>query len=181
LLTKWKKISEEIVNRNNHWTYKLDKFEIPDRMRGEYHYVHTNGSTLIIPILPNKKILLVNQYRYLINREALEFPCGVLEDSLSPIENAQKELQEETGFKAGQIFPVGEFVPYSGVSDETCYVFIATELNPAPLKPDDTEEFELVELSFEDLDRQILTNQIKDGMTLAAWVLTKNNAAEMLK
>jgi ADP-ribose pyrophosphatase len=181
LLTKWKKISEEIVNRNNHWIYKLDKFEIPNRLNGEYHYVHTNGSTLIIPILPNNKILLVNQYRYLINREALEFPCGVLEDSLSPIENAQKELQEETGFKAKQIFPAGEFIPYSGVSDETCYVFIASGLYSSPLKPDETEEFELVELSVEDLGNKISTNKIKDGMTLAAWILAKDNVIEMLK
>ncbi len=181
MLTKWKKISEEIINRNNHWTYKLDKFEIPNRLHGEYHYVHTNGSTLIIPILPNNKILLVNQYRYLIKQEALEFPCGVLENSLSPIENAQKELQEETGFKAEHIFPAGEFIPYSGVSDETCFVFIASGLNPDSLKPDDTEEFEIVELSTLDLDNLISTNKIKDGMTLAAWTLAKNNVIEMLK
>ncbi len=181
MLVRWKKISEEIIYRNNHWVYKRDKFEIPNRTKGEYHYVHTEGSTLIIPVLPSKKILLVNQYRYLIDEEALEFPCGVLEKGLKPHENALKELREETGFTAGNIIRVGEFIPYSGVSDEISYVFIAENLSEEPLEADETEEFELVELSPKEIDEMILSNKIKDGMTLAAWALAKQKVLDMLK
>ncbi len=181
MLTKWKKISEKIINRNSHWVYKLDKFEIPNRAKGEYHYVHTNGSTLVIPVLPSKKILLVNQYRYLIDEEALEFPCGVLEENLTPDENALKELREETGYTAHEIIYVGKFIPYSGVSDEISYVFIARDLSVNPLPPDETEEFELVEFSFDELDEMISTNKITDGMTLAAWTIAKRKLFEILK
>ncbi len=181
MLARWKKISETVVNRNNHWTYKLDKFEIPNRGKGEYHYVHTNGSTLVIPILSSGKILLVNQYRYLVEEEVLEFPCGVLEENYEPAENAQKELREETGYEAGKLHFVGKFIPYSGVSDEISYVFIAENLKENPLPADETEEFELVELTVKELDEMISSNKIKDGMTLAAWTIAKRKALELLK
>ncbi len=181
MLVHWKKISEKTVYGNNHWTYKLDEFEIPNRSRGEYHYVHTNGSTLIIPLLPSGKILLVNQYRYLIDDEALEFPCGVLEENLSPEENARKELREETGYDAEELAFAGGFVPYSGVSDETTYVYIAKNLFENPLPSDDTEEFELVELTVRQIDEMISANEIKDGMTLAAWALAKPKIIETEK
>jgi ADP-ribose pyrophosphatase len=181
MLLRWKKLSEKIVYRNNHWTYKLDEFQIPDRSKGEYHYVHTNGSTLIIPVLPSNKLLLVNQYRYLIDEEALEFPCGVLEDNLTPEENAKKELREETGFTAQNIIKAGEFIPYSGVSDEISHVFIATDLEPSPLPPDETEEFELVELTIDEFEELINSNKLKDGMTLAVWQLAKQNVLSILK
>lgn len=181
MLTKWKKISEETIYRNNHWTYKLDKFKIPNRQSGEYHYVHTKGSTLIIPLLPSQKLLLVNQFRYLIDREAVEFPCGVLEAGLSPAENAQKELREETGYKAENLIYAGKFIPYSGVSDEICHVFIATGLAENPLTPDETEEFELLEFSIEEFENQIDKNRIDDGMTLAAWMLSKKKILSLLQ
>ena len=180
MLTTWKKISEEVINRNSHWAYKRDKFEIPGRKKGEYHYVHTEGSTLIIPVLSSGKILLVNQYRYLVGKEVLEFPCGVIEPNLTKEENAIKELREETGFTANEIFYVGEFIPYSGVSDEISYVFIAKDLQPSPLQPDDTEEFELVELTVSEFEKMIPENKIIDGMTLAAWQMAKEKVKKLL-
>jgi len=181
LLTRWKKISEEIIYGNNHWVYKRDKFEIPGRTKGEYHYVHTNGSTLVIPVLPGNKLLLVNQYRYLIDEEALEFPCGVLEANLSPEQNALKELREETGYDAKDLRFAGKFIPYSGVSDEICYVYIAENLSPNPLVPDETEEFELLEITFEKFEEMISRNKISDGMTLAAWQLAKGKIRGTLR
>ncbi len=181
MLTRWRKISEEILYGNNHWKYKLDKFEIPGKTTGEYHYVHTNGSTLIIPFLSDGKILLVNQYRYLIDEEVLEFPCGVLEEGFSPEENARKELREETGYDASHFLFVGEFIPYSGVSDEISYVFLAKDLFPNSLPADDTEEFELLEITIDEFERMISSNKIKDGMTLAAWQLAKPHINDFLK
>ena len=94
MLKKWKKISEKLLFKNNFWSYILEEFEIEGNNRGEYHYVHTNGSTLIIPVLTSGKIILVNQYRYLNKKESLEFPCGSIQNNISKEENALKELRE---------------------------------------------------------------------------------------
>ncbi|MBK9249900.1 MAG: NUDIX hydrolase [Ignavibacteria bacterium] len=66
---------------------------------GEYHYVHSRGATLIIPQLPDGTFILVRQFRYLLQRESLEFPCGGINPQWAePLENAHKELLEETGY-----------------------------------------------------------------------------------
>src|SRR3972149_9814791 len=75
-LKSWKKLSEATMFRNPYWTYKRDTFELPSGKPGEYHYVHTNGSSMVVPIVVDGSMLLVNQYRCLVGRESMEFPCG---------------------------------------------------------------------------------------------------------
>lgn len=174
-LKKWNRLSSNVVFQNRYWSYNLDKFQIGKSFVGEYHYVHTIGSTLIIPITADGKIILVNQYRYLVNRESIEFPCGGVKDDLAIIDNAKIELQEETGFDSNQLIKIGEFAPYNGVSDEICHVFTATDLFHSPKKSDITEEFEILFLTKDQIEEAISSNKIWDGMTLAAWSLAKKN------
>lgn len=174
-LKRWNKISQRTVIKNDHWSYRLDQFEIEGGSRGEYHYVHTGGSSMVIPVKDNGSILLVKQFRYLNQKESLEFPCGAVEEGLTSEENAIKELREETGFTALKLQKAGEFSPFTGASDEICTVFIARGLSPAPLLADATEEFELVEKSYSEIESLIESNFIWDGLSLAAWLLAKKH------
>jgi len=171
-LKKWIKLGQKEIFKNDHWTYNVDQFEIEDITKDEYHYVHSPGSTMVIPRIDKNILLLTNQYRYLNQKESLEFPCGSIENNLTSEENALKELREETG-KSGNLKFIGEFSPYTGVSDEICSVFIATELINSPLPSDLTEEFELIKLSIEEFENLIKQNIIWDGLTLSAWQLAK--------
>ena len=173
MLKRWKKISTKVIYTNPWWTYKLDAFEIPDRLSGEYHYVHTNGSSMVIPLTGKGKMILVNQFRYLCDRESLEFPCGSVKEGKSYLETAHMELEEETGFCAGSLEFIGEFNPYNGVTSEICRIFFAHQLQPAVTEPDETEEFELVYCTPEEMDAMIREKTIWDGMTLAAWMLSR--------
>ena len=173
-LSPWKKISEKILFKNPWWTYKWDETELPSGKKGEYHYVHTNGASMIIPILPDGRIIMVKQYRYLNKRESLEFPCGGVKNGHTYEETAHQELAEETGFIADQWTEIGEFNPYNGVTDEICKVFCAKSLSEVNSQPDETEEFEILFLSKEDIDKRITSNEIWDGMTLACWVVSRN-------
>lgn len=172
-LKKWSRITQKTIFKNDHWSYNLDNFEIEGGTKGEYHYVHTLGSTMVVPFISPNEILLVNQYRYLNQKESLEFPCGSIEDGLSIEENAIKEFREETG-KSGKLKFVGEFSPYTGASDEMCSVFIAENLIDSPLPSDETEEFEIVKMQISEFEKLIKENKIWDGLTLSAWILTKN-------
>jgi len=172
---KWKHINTKTVLENSHWSYCIDDFSIGENYKSEYHYVHTNGSSLIIPVLENNKLLMVEQYRYLNRKASLEFPCGSIEKGLSPIENAQKELREETGFFSNEMSLIGEFSPYTGASDEICSVFIGKNLTKQPLPKDPTEiDIKVIELSVNEIEKLMNENKIWDGLTLAAWTLSKN-------
>ncbi len=174
MLKKWEKLAEKTFAVNKYWTYKIDRFIIDNNFEGEYHYVHTMGSTMVIPVNSDNKILLTKQYRYLNNMDSFEFPCGGVENGLSFEENAIKELREETGFSCNNLIKVGYFAPYSGVADEICYVYLAKDLFYSPLSKDLTEEFEVDFFNIDEIEQMIKDNVIWDGMTLAAWLLVKN-------
>jgi ADP-ribose pyrophosphatase len=173
-LTRWKKLNESIVHKNPWWTYKKDEFDIPGVRAGEYHYVHTNGASMIVPILDDGRVVMVKQYRYLCDRESVEFPCGSVKDGHSYDQTATLELQEETGYRAGRMIPAGEFNPYNGITDEICRVYIARALTQVGGTPDETEEFELLSLTSMEIDSMIKGGTLWDGMSLAAWMLVKS-------
>jgi len=173
-LTRWKKLSETVLIKNPWWTYKKDETELPNGKHGEYHYVHTNGASMIVPVLGDGRIVLVNQYRYLNGRESLELPCGGVKDGHTYEETAMHELEEEAGFIAHDWQMAGEFNPYNGVTNEICRVFIAKNLDAVQSKPDETEEFEKFILTPDEIDIRIASGVIWDGITIAGWTIAKN-------
>lgn len=172
-LSRWKTLSRSILFKNSWWTYFKDETLLPNGLKGEYHFVHTNGSSCIVPVLPDGRIAMVKQYRYLCERESIELPCGGVKEGYSFDETAVHELAEEAGFHAREWRIAGEFNPYNGVTDEICRVFIAKHLTPVIVAHDETEEFERIALTPEELEARIISGVIWDGMTIAAWAIAK--------
>ena len=173
-LHPWKKIRQSLEIKNPWWTYRKDDVLLPSGKEGEYHFVHVLGSSLIVPVLDDGRVILVNQYRYLARRESIEFPCGSVKEGSSYDETAAHELAEETGYHADTMECVGEFNPYNGVTDEICQIYLAKKLLPTFVAHDDTEEFERLILSPYELAQRISAGKIWDGMTLAAWAIVKD-------
>ncbi len=178
-LKPWKTLSQETLYKNNWWEYRRDMFELPSGKVGEYNYVHIGGSAMTVPVMKDGRVLLVNQYRYLNNKESLEFPCGSVKEGMSHDETAWHELTEETCYSSNRFFLAGEFNPYNGVTNEICKVYIARELQHVGGVPDETEEFELVPLTAEEIDEKIRSGEIWDGMTIAAWCIVKSKVSAL--
>jgi NUDIX domain. len=173
MLSHWKKLTSKVVQKNPWWSYSLDSFQIPNGVKGEYHYVHTEGSSMIVPVMDDGRIILVNQYRYLRDRESVELPCGGVKPGHTYDEMARIELEEETGYVAQSWNVAGEFNPFNGATDEMCRVFVARSLLYIKAKPEATEEFEILQATPEELESMIAQKKIWDGMTLAAWMLVR--------
>jgi ADP-ribose pyrophosphatase len=178
MLRRWKTLTSKTVSKNPWWTYKVNTFEIPNGVTSEYHYVQTAGSSMIVPVTNVGKLILVKQYRYLCDRESIEFPCGGVKTGKTYEEMAKLELEEEAGCCSDDIERVGEFNPYNGVTNEICVVFIARNLEASESRPDATEEFEVVQCTPSELDEMIRARQIWDGMTLAGWMLVRDRFAK---
>src|SRR4030067_2854848 len=138
-----------------------------------YYFVHTHCSFMVVPIMVDGSILLVNQYRFLVGRESMEFPCGSVKEGSTHEETARQELEEETGHSAKKLLMVGEFNPYNGVTNEMCHVYIARDLQYMGGTPDETEEFEILRVTPAGIETQIRSGVIWDGMTIAAWAIAK--------
>src|SRR4030095_8885772 len=172
-LSKWNKISTEVVHENPWWTYKIDDYQYEDGRKGKYYYAFTYGSVFIIPVTESGKILMVKQFRYLNDRFSIEFPGGGIKKNEEPLYSARKELIEETGFD-GDIKKIGIYNPFNGVTNEICHVYIARNLKQSnEFIKDDSEEFELGEYSVDEIEEMIYSNEIYDGMTLASWSLVR--------
>ncbi len=176
-LPRWTRLRRVFEIRNPWWSYRKDEFEMASGTRGEYHGVHSEGSSMVVPLDRSGRILMVKQYRYLNDRESLEFPCGSVKAGSDYDATAALELAEETGSKASSMQRAGEFNPCNGVTDEICRVYVARDLSPCPVPKDPTEEFELHAVAPPDLDARIASGEIWDGMTLAAWSIVRAGLA----
>ena len=178
MLRQWKQLTSKVVHENPWWTYIYDTFQIADDIRGEYYYVQTNGSSMIVPITDDGRIVLVNQYRYLGDRESIELPCGGVKKGKTPAEMAKIELEEETGYTCSTLTCIGSFNPFNGVTNEMCDVFIARGLTPVIAECDVTEEFEVLTRTPAEIDGMIVSHEIWDGMTLAALAMARTILAQ---
>jgi ADP-ribose pyrophosphatase len=174
-LGSWKSLFSEEVFSTPWMSVCHDQFELPGGEKGNYFYLHTRGSALIIPVTDAGKVLLVRQYRYLMKNVSLELPCGGLKDGQSDADAARAELAEETGYECSKLKKIGSFVPYNGLSDELCTVFLARRLNHVGPRHDATEQIELVEAEPEEIDRLVRKGKITDGMTIAGWIIGRDH------
>ena len=172
-LRPWKKVSQKRALDNPWWTYRCDEIRLPNGASGEYHYVHSPGSSMVIPRQDDGTFVMVNQYRYLASRESIEFPCGSVKRNSEHEATARVELEEETGYAASKLTFLGEFNPYNGVTDEMCRIYLAEQLRFVGSRPDDTEEFELLIRSAAQIDESIRDGSLWDGMSIVAWGIAR--------
>lgn len=126
------------------------------------------GAACVIPMVGNDEVLLVEQWRIGAKRALLEIPAGTLDPGEDPIACAERELEEETGYKPGKLEHLFTMFPSPGILDEKMHIFIATDLTEGERKLEDDEEVTLKKFSFRDLRIQLKANNIKDGKTIAA-------------
>jgi len=167
--TKWARLSKAGVFSCPWYGLSHDRYRQPDGDVGDYFYIDIPGSTMIIPLLEDGRMVLTRQFRYLVRRFSLEFPAGGIKPGYDPLFNAQQELREEAGYVADDWSRIGEFAPYNGVSNELCQVYVARALTAVPTEPDPSEEIEVVALAVEAVEAEIKSGAIWDGMTIASF------------
>jgi ADP-ribose pyrophosphatase len=171
-MKKWEKLSEEVLHKNPWWTYKHDKFRLPNGKEGDYYYLDRSGGSIMVPVLDDGRIVLVKQYRYLFDKDCIGFCSGCIEEGRTPEETAVVELEEETGYRGDFKF-IGESASSCGFSKELVKVFLVTNLQKTESHPEETEEIEVLLRTPEEIDKMIEINEIWDGITMAAWAMAK--------
>jgi ADP-ribose pyrophosphatase len=144
--------------------------------------VRHNGSVVILAIdsAKNKRdpwVVVERQYRHAAGRFLWELPAGKLEPGEDPLLGAQRELAEETGYRANKWKPLVEYYASPGFLGESMKVFVAEGLAAGDAHPEDDEQiaFRLVKLS--ELVKLIEKGAILDGKTLSAVLLYARSLA----
>ena len=141
--------------------------------------VEADPSVLIVPVTREGRIIIIREYRYPTHGWNYELPGGGT-DGLPLAAAARKELKEETGYVARRLEKLGKFVVYSGVSSEFCHVFLATGLHRQTQQPEPTEHIRVRSVSWAELERLIATNRFRDGMSLAALMMSRHRLRRLL-
>ncbi|MGA7830444.1 MAG: NUDIX hydrolase [Terracidiphilus sp.] len=138
--------------------------------------IRHNGSVVILALDRSKSkknpwIVMERQYRHAANRFLWELPAGKLEAGEDALLGAQRELEEETGYKAKKWKPLVEYYASPGFLGESMKVFVAEGLIAGEAHPEDDEqiEFRLVKLS--EILEMIEKGEILDGKTLTSVLL----------
>ena len=165
------------VHRGRAVDFRIDEIRLPDGRTARREFLAHPGAVGALAFAPDGKILLVKQYRYPVGEFTLEIPAGKLSKGEAPLACVRRELEEETGFVAGKIRKLISFWPTAAFSDEVIHLYIAENLRPTRMKPDDDEYLELVRVSPEQFDRLIRQGKIHDSKTLIAHLYWKTFGA----
>lgn len=134
--------------------------------------VRHNGASAVVAITDTGRYILVRQFRKPCEMVSIELPAGKLEKGEDPMECAVRELEEETGYRAGTIRPLLKMYSTPGFSDELLHLFVATNLVHGQANPDDDEFIAHFEMSSEEVLAAIQSGEINDGKTIAGILAT---------
>ena len=129
------------------------------------------GAVTVIAVAPDGRLVMIRNHRVAVGARLLELCAGKLEPDEDPIESAARELEEETGFSAASIIPLGRFYTSPGFADELMHVFEATDLTPVPRRLEPGEDIEVVLLARDEVEAAIRSGVLCDGKTIAAFHL----------
>jgi 8-oxo-dGTP pyrophosphatase MutT (NUDIX family) len=165
----WTTLGTRVVYENPWIVVREDRVLRPDGQPGIYGVVHfRNKAVGVLPVDERGRVWLVGQYRYPTGHFSWEIPEGGGHGDETPEETARRELREETGLTAGHLELVGVSHLSNSVSDETAYVFRATELRPGASAPEGTEKLQVRLVEWWQAWSMLRRGEITDSMSVIA-------------
>jgi ADP-ribose pyrophosphatase len=169
-------LSSEIVYHGPLFRVTKDRILEPGGKESTRDVVRHNGSVIILAVDSSKSkrdpwIVMERQYRHAAGRFLWELPAGKLEPGEDALAGAQRELEEETGYRAKRWKPLVEYFASPGFLGETMKVFLAEGLVSGDAHPEEDEDIELRLIKLSDILKQIEKGAIMDGKTLSCVLL----------
>jgi len=172
-------VSSEIHKRGRILEFRIDTVEAADGHRSTRDIAGHPGGVCMVAIDGEDRVLLVRQWRHAIGGPLLEIPAGTLDRQADGrIEDhgvaAARELEEETGSRAGSWRYLGGFYTAPGFTSELMHLYLATDLSAAHeggLHPDEDERLELHPIAFAEALAMAERGEIRDAKTLVGLLL----------
>lgn len=167
-------ISSEHIYSGKVLSLRVDTIGLPEGGTSKREIVEHDESVVIVPIDSEGYVVLVKQYRKAAGKFLLEAPAGGIEKGEQPIDAAEREIQEEIGFKSNNLMYIGGFWMAPGFCTEYMYAYIATDLDESSLPADEDENIEVVFLHKDDIKEAIRNGEIEDSKSIASIMMALN-------
>jgi ADP-ribose pyrophosphatase len=147
-------------------TLNLETVTLPNGATVELEIVRHPGAAAIVPMKDDCTVILIRQFRLAAGGFIYEIPAGKLHPGENPKLCAERELEEEIGYRAGAIEKLETFFTAPGFTDEVMHLFKATNLVRTAQKLDHDEVLEVVEMPLEKAIAHIRDGAIRDAKTI---------------
>jgi ADP-ribose pyrophosphatase len=171
------RIASEDVFEGKLLHVKRDTVRLPDGKTATREYIAHPGAVMIIPRLPDGKLLLERQFRYPLARIFIEFPAGKIDPGEDPAATAARELLEETGYVAERWSHIGTLHPLITYSTERIEIYTADALTFIGAKLDAGEFIEIFSATLEEALAWIDRGEVTDVKTMLGLLLLARRAA----
>jgi len=160
-------LSSKIMFRGRSYNVRRDEIIEPGGVRAVREVVVHHGSVVILPVLPDGRIVLVRQFRYATGQHLWELCAGHLEPGEKPVPAGHRELLEETGYRAKRLRVLFSFFPAPGFLTERMHVLLAEGLTAGAAQPEEDEQIEVRAYTKTELQKMIRRGIIQDGKSIA--------------
>jgi ADP-ribose pyrophosphatase len=151
-------LESTLVYQGKFLKLRQDQARLPDGSTGSREYIVHPGAAAMVPLFDDGRVLIERQFRYSVRREFIEIPAGKIDPGETSLQTAQRELIEETGYRAEQWAFMTRIHPAIGFADELIDIYLCKGLTKTQQKLDAGEfvEIEMVTLGW-------LMDQLKAG------------------
>ena len=169
---KESKLSSETIFQGRLLDVRKDEVELPNGKTSTREWINHPGAVCCVPILPDGKIALIQQYRYPVQEEMIELPAGKLDRGEEPEKCAVRELEEEIGYYPGKLTFLTHIHPAIGFANEKMWLYLAEDLEKTDSKLDEDEFLELIPTDLSEAVQMVWDRKISDVKTIIGllWV-----------
>ncbi|MFF4894300.1 NUDIX hydrolase [Micromonospora chersina] len=124
-LTRWTIHGERVVDDTRRAQLSIASVELPDGVRFEQYVIRAPRSAMVAVLDDRQRLLLMRRHRFVFDRWVWELPGGYVDDHEEPAFCAAREVEEETGWRPGDVEPLLTFQPWVGTADAENLLFLS--------------------------------------------------------
>lgn len=162
-----KTIQTEKIFQGNIISLQVDTVTLPNGKQATREIVKHPGAVAVLA-LHDDRMIVVEQYRKPLGRSEVEIPAGKLDPGEEPQRAAERELEEETGYRCDSLRLINSFYTSPGFADEIIHLYLAEGLVPGAMRPDEDEFLECESITLEEAQQYIAEGKISDAKTILA-------------
>lgn len=156
----------ELNYQGNFLDFRRDRILLPNGKPATREYLKHPGAVAALPLLDDGTALLVKQFRYPTGEVILEIPAGKLEAGEDPEACINRELAEEIGYQPQKLIHLASVWTTPGFTNEIIHLYLATQLEAAPLERDPDEFLEITRFTKAELWEYLNSGSVLDGKTM---------------
>ncbi|MFA6281438.1 MAG: NUDIX hydrolase [Candidatus Omnitrophota bacterium] len=149
----------------------IKKVRLPNGYVANIDVIKHPGAVLVVPFLSKNKVIILKQFRPVINAYIYELPAGTLEKNENPAVCVRREMIEETGYKTDKITKLGFIVPVPGYSTEKIFIYKAQKLSKTQRMHQKDEVIEILIMDKKTIRRLFKAGKIIDAKTISAFAM----------